>query len=158
MENWLPLGTAGLYLGCFALSVVSALVPWVNGEVLLLSLAAGARTSLDLAVLVLLASAGQMAGKCVLYWGGRGAARFRSGRLESLAASWNSRCERSPAELLSLVFVSSAAGIPPFYVVTLLSGALRMRMGPFVGAGLCGRIVRFGVLVAAAHPALRLLR
>lgn len=149
-------GATGLYLGCFGLSIVSALVPWVNGEVLLLALAALAHSPFDLIILVLLASGGQMAGKCLLYCAGRGTIRFQAGRTQSIMNTWRGRFQQSPAKMLALVFVSSAVGIPPFYVITLLAGAFRIKFGPFIGIGLCGRLVRFGALVAVPQLALAL--
>jgi membrane protein YqaA with SNARE-associated domain len=145
-------------LWCFVLSIVSALVPWVNGEVLLLSLTALARTPSDLVCLVLMASAGQMVGKCGLYWAGRGVIPLQSDRIRTTLARWKERFEKSPSRLLALVFVSSTLGIPPFYAVTILAGAFRVRFGPFIGVGLCGRLVRFGLLVFIPQIALRWLR
>ena len=146
MEIWNPVSIPGPYLWCFTLSIVSALVPWVNGEVVLLSLAALAHTPWARALLVLSASAGQMAGKCVLYWAGKGVIPLHSGRVKTIVSTWKSRFEQSPSKLLSLVFVSSAMGIPPFYVITILAGVFRLRFGPFFTVGACGRLVRFGVL------------
>lgn len=158
MDAWLHVSTEWLFPLCFALSIVSALVPWVNGEVLLLSLATLARSPFDLAILVLLASAGQMAGKCGLYWAGRGTVTLRSGRVGSIVNRWKERFERSPTKFLALVFVSSAVGIPPFYVITILAGAFRVRFAPFVGIGACGRLVRFGLLVFIPQAAIHALR
>ena len=146
MEIWKQLNIAGPYLCCFALSVVSALVPWVNGEVILLSLTALARSPWARVLLVLSASAGQMVGKCVLYQAGKGAIPLKSGRVKETLSAWKGRFEQSPSKLLSLVFVSSAVGIPPFYVITLLAGVFRVRFGPFFAVGACGRIVRFSAL------------
>ncbi len=148
----------GLYASCFLLSIVSALIPWVNGEVLLLSLAALVRTPFPLIALVLLASAGQMAGKCVLYWAGRGVVPLRSGRIGKTMTSWKERFERSSSRPMGLVFVSSALGIPPFYVITVLAGAFRLRFGRFIAVGTCGRLVRFGVLVLVPQVAVHLSR
>ncbi len=136
----------GTYLWCFTLSIVSALVPWVNGEVILLSLTAVAPSPWATAFLVLSASAGQMAGKCALYWAGKGVIPLRAGRIREIVATWKGRLDQSPSKLLSLVFVSSAVGIPPFYVITILAGVFRVRFAPFFTAGACGRLVRFGVL------------
>jgi membrane protein YqaA with SNARE-associated domain len=157
METWHQLSLTGLYLGCFGLSIVSALVPWVNGEVLLLSLTALARSPSDLVILVLLASAGQMAGKCFLYWAGRGSCRFQSAGIGRVVGSWTKRFEGSPSRLLALVFLSSAVGIPPFYVITILAGALRIKFGPFIGIGAFGRLVRFSLLVAIPQLAFRVI-
>ncbi len=140
------MNAAGPYLWCFTLSIVSALVPWVNGEVVLLSLTALAHSPWARLMLVLSASAGQMAGKCVLYWAGKGVIPLKSGRMKEAISVWKGRLEKSPSKLLSLVFVSSAVGIPPFYVITILAGALRVRFGPFFTVGACGRLARFGVL------------
>jgi membrane protein YqaA with SNARE-associated domain len=158
METWHPLSLTGLYLGCFGLSIVSALVPWVNGELLLLSLTALARSPFDLGILVLLASAGQMVGKCFLYWAGRGSCRIQSARISGVVGFWKKRLEEAPSRLLAFVFVSSALGIPPFYIVTLLAGALRIKFGIFISVGALGRLVRFGLLVAIPQLALRWLR
>ena len=94
----------------------------------------------------LLASAGQMVGKCILYWAGRGAIPMKKGRLAKLMHSWRGRFERSPKKTMSLVFVSAVSGIPPFYVITILSGAFRLRFGSFLTIGACGRLLHFGVI------------
>jgi membrane protein YqaA with SNARE-associated domain len=146
MEIWSQLNVAGPYLWCLVLSVVSALVPWVNGEVILLSLTALAHSHWARILLVLSASAGQMAGKCILYWTGKGVIPLKSARVKKTVSAWKERFEKSPAKLPSLVFVSSAVGIPPFYVITLLAGVFRVRFGPFFTVGACGRLVRFGAL------------
>ncbi len=152
------MSVAGVYVSCFALSIVSALLPWVNCELLLLSLAAMVRSPWELACLVLLTSMGQMAGKCVLYWGGRGTIRFQSNRITRATASWGKRFERCSSKPLTLVFVSSALGIPPFYVTTFLAGAVGLRFARFVGVGMCGRLVRFGLIVFVPQVAIRLFR
>jgi membrane protein YqaA with SNARE-associated domain len=155
MESWRQISGMGLYLGCFLLSIVSALVPWVNGEVVLLSLATLARSPADLATLVLLTSAGQMTGKCMLYWAGRGVVPLRSNYAGRMVSTWKERFEQSPSKHLALVFISSTLGIPPFYVTTILAGAFRVRFGPFFVVGTCGRLLRFGLLVSVPRLALR---
>jgi membrane protein YqaA with SNARE-associated domain len=154
--NALQVSTAGLFVSCFALSVVSALVPWINCELLLLSLAALAGSPFELVCLVLLASMGQMAGKCALYWAGRGTIRFQNSRVSRTTAAWRERFERSLSRPFAFVFLSSAFGIPPFYVTTILAGAVRLQFGRFVGVGMCGRLVRFGLLVFIPQLTIRL--
>ncbi len=155
MESWAQVSGTALYIACFGLSIVSAVLPWVNGEALLLSFAVLAPSPFALAGLVAMASLGQMVGKCVLYWGG-GSLKFRKGRAAQLTESWKKRLNDSPSQALMMVFISSAVGIPPFYVITLLAGALKIRFAPFIGIGLCGRVVRFGLLVLIPQVALRL--
>ncbi len=146
METWSQLNFGGPYLWCFVLSIISALVPWVNGEILLLSLTAVVHTPGERGLLVLAASAGQMAGKCILYWAGKGVIPLRWGRVGKAISTWKDKFEKSSSKMLSLVFVSSALGIPPFFVVTLLAGVFRVRFGPFFTVGACGRLVRFSAV------------
>lgn len=147
----------GLHLSCFFLSIMSALMPWFNGEVLFLSLTTFASSPFHLAILVLLASAGQMTGKCVLYWAGRGSIPIKKGRIGNSLNSWKVRFERSPSKSMGLVFISAVSGIPPFYVITILSGAFRLRFGRFIAVGICGRLLHFGVLVLVPQLGARLL-
>ena len=51
----------------------------------------------------------------------------------------------------SLVFASAVLGLPPFYAISLASGALGMGLRRFLAAGLAGRGLRFGVLAWAGH-------
>ncbi|MBP1597756.1 MAG: hypothetical protein H6Q05_3133 [Acidobacteria bacterium] len=145
---------ASLGMWGFGLSIVSALVPWVNGEVIMLSLAAVASSPVEVAGLVLLTSAGQMVGKCVLYWAGRGVIPLRTTCIGGKAAAWRLKFDQSPSRPVALVFVSSALGIPPFYLITLLAGTFRMPFGRFIGVGMCGRLVRFGLLACIPQFAL----
>jgi membrane protein YqaA with SNARE-associated domain len=137
----------GLHLSCFFLSIVSALVPWFNGEVVLLSLSAFASSPFQLAALAIVASAGQMTGKCILYWAGRRALPLKRGRIGKTLDSWRERFQRSPSKSMGLVFVSAVFGIPPFYIITILSGVFRLSFGRFLAVGACGRLLHFGVLV-----------
>jgi membrane protein YqaA with SNARE-associated domain len=135
-----------MYATCFGLSIVSALLPWVNGEVLMLSFSAFARSPLQLAFLVLLASAGQMTGKCILYWVGRGAIPIGSGRIGRKMESWRGRFSGSSPKSMWLVFASAVSGIPPFYATTLFAGVLRLRFSKFIAVGAAGRLLHFGIL------------
>lgn len=157
MGSWSHVSPELLFPLCFVLSIVSALLPWMNGEVLLLSCTAPARSPLDLAVMVLLASAGQMTGKCGLYWAGRGAVKLQSRQIKAVVDKWQDRFRRSQDRSMTLVFVSSALGIPPFYVVTILAGAFRLKFVQFISVGTCGRLVRFGLLVSIPQLALRVI-
>jgi membrane protein YqaA with SNARE-associated domain len=147
---------SGLLLSCYFLSFLSALFPWVNGEVSLLSLAALTPSPLCLAGLVILACAGQMTGKSILYWTGRGTILMKGGRIGKAVNAWKGRFEQSPKKSMGLVFVSAVFGIPPFYVITLLSGAFRLHFGRFLAVGACGRLLHFGILVLIPQLGIRL--
>ena len=145
-----------IYATCFSLSILSALLPWMNGEVLMLSYSAFADSPIERTILVLMASSGQIAGKCVLYWSGRGVIPFGSGRIGRVVDSWRDRFSRYSQKPMWLVFISAVSGIPPFYVITVLAGAFRLRFARFITVGACGRILHFGAvaLIALFFPQL----
>jgi membrane protein YqaA with SNARE-associated domain len=156
LGNLMSLDPAWLCVWCFGLMAASAIVPWVNAELIVLSLPGFAKSSASLFGLVMLATAGHMAGKCVVYWVGRGGGRALSPRAERAAAKWGDRLTTRPRRAASLVAVSSLSGLPPFYFVSLAAGALRMNFALYLAAGSAGRLVRFGALVTIPHFAMLL--
>jgi len=147
-------GLLWMILGYFGLAVASAVFPWVNAEVIVLSLPAVAPSKTALVILLLVATAGQMTGKCFLYWASRKGNRVLRGRAGEILAKWRERLEAKPSKAVALVLVSSTVGLPPFYLMTLLAGALKMNFLTFLAAGTTGRLVRFGALVTLPHLAL----
>jgi membrane protein YqaA with SNARE-associated domain len=149
--------TVWIHVWCYLLTFVSAIVPWVNGELAVLSLAALVDSPADLASLALVASAGQMTGKSVLYWAARGAAkqpRIQATRLER----WRLRFERHPLSAIVIMLVSATIGVPPFYLLTLVAGAMKMNFGGFLAVGTCGRVVHFMLIVFVPHLVIRVRR
>ena len=136
-------------VSCFALTVVSAVAPWINAEIVLLSFTTTASSPGMTAVFVIVASAGQMTGKMALYSAGHRSSRAPSERLARVLDTWRPRCESNPRRAEWLVLVSSTIGIPPFIATSLLAGALGMRIARFLVAGSIGRLIRFGALALA---------
>ena len=100
-------------------------------------------------ILVLLASMGQMTGKCVLYWSGRGAIPIKKGekgRIAKALNSWKERLERSSKKTWGLVLISAISGIPPLYIMSILAGTFRLRFSLFIAVVMCGRLLHFGVI------------
>jgi membrane protein YqaA with SNARE-associated domain len=151
-------GLPWLVLSYFGLAVASAVFPWVNAEVIVLSLPAVAPSRAALILLVLIATAGQMTGKCFLYWAGRKGNKVLPGRAGQILTKWRHRLEARPSRAVALVLISSVVGLPPFYLMTLLAGALRMNFLVYLTAGTAGRLVRFGVLVTLPQLALSLFK
>jgi membrane protein YqaA with SNARE-associated domain len=152
-----PAALPWIFASCFGLSIASALLPWLNAEVVLLSYAALLRTPSELLALTLLVTGGQIAGKCVLYWFGLKAVRLTS-RHQHLVERWRARLAGRRLYSVALVFASSAIGIPPLYITTLAAGAVRMAFSLFIGAAAAGRVLRFGALAFGSGTILRLLR
>ena len=133
---------------CFVLTVASAVMPWINAELVLLSFTTTASSPAMTTALVVIATAGQMTGKMALYAAGYRGARSPSERMARILGTWRPRCEANPWRADWLVLVSSTIGVPPFIATSLLAGALRMRIARFVVAGSVGRLIRFGALGA----------
>lgn len=134
--------------GAFVSSVISGLVPIVNGEVVVAGAALAATPDARLSLLVVCA-AGQMLAKTCLY----GLARWSPERLpprarQALARAREMRLGRRSAALV--VLTSACIGLPPFYLVTLAAGALRLSPALFVIAGTAGIVARYAVIVWGA--------
>jgi membrane protein YqaA with SNARE-associated domain len=92
------------------------------------------------------ATLGHMAAKTLVYLGSRGTTplvtpRQRAG-LERVSALL---LRRRRLQVLT-VLLSAVGGLPPFYLVTVCCGALRLPLRDFLVAGTVGRGVRFGAL------------
>jgi membrane protein YqaA with SNARE-associated domain len=144
------LGVAGTFLTTFAVCLVSAVIPIVNAELYLLGASALAPRAF-VPALIIAAALGQMIGKGVMYYAGRGALTIRWARLQRLVASVEERYRRTGADRSALggsvIFLSAAVGFPPLYVVSIACGMFRVPFALFFTVGVIGRLVRFGAIV-----------
>ncbi len=135
---------AGLLIGAAATVAVGGILPWINGEVVVAGAALLTPQS-GLPVLVVACAVAQMSAKAVLY----GVIRWMPERMPARARQLTSRIEayRTRRGLLVLaIFSGSAIALPPFYLVTLACGMLRVPFALFAIAGLAGTISRYGFL------------
>ena len=154
MELWPPATPLQLFAWCYALALASALIPWLNSEVIVLSLSAFTPTLGGQLTLALAATVGQMTGKSTLYCAGRRLVKF----------PWASRAGGSWCQKLAgrkwggmiAVVASSTLGIPPFYLVSVLADSLGIGLRTFVAAGTCGRLLHYLALVFAPRLLWRL--
>jgi membrane protein YqaA with SNARE-associated domain len=140
----------------FLIGIASALVPLVNIEAYLGVRAAVASVS-GIWVLSLVAAVGQMLGKVIWYYLGASALSWgwvrRRVELPKNAARlelWRARTHERPVVAGSLVFVSAFSGVPPFAVLSVLAGQLRMSLALFLALGLAGRWLRFAAVLGGA--------
>ena len=145
-------------------SFTSALVPLVNLEAYL-----GVRGSVggmdSVWVLGLVAASGQMAGKLVWYYLGASSLHWRwvrkrieTPKAEARLEKWRTRTHERPVLTGALVFLSAASGFPPFAIVAVLAGQLRMSLTMFFVLGLLGRWLRFTAVLGGAEWLSELLR
>jgi membrane protein YqaA with SNARE-associated domain len=121
----------------------------MKGEIMVLSLASLVGSPLELVTLAAMAAAGQMTGKAMTYWAVRGGLTLGADAHSEKLERWRGRFQRTPKRSFALVFVSAVAGVPPFYLITLLAGALKLPFAPFAALGACGRLLHFGAVVFA---------
>lgn len=125
---------------------LSAIVPMVNAELFVVFLGSVATPAL-LPALVVTATLAHMAGKSVMYVAGASADRLPDGRFKRRIMAAHDTVQRRPNLGLVVVFLSALVGVPPFYVVSVVSGVLRFAFGVFFLAGLAGRLLRFTALI-----------
>ena len=135
----------------------SALVPVINIEAYL-----GVRAtvaSLDsLWLLAFVAAVGQMLGKLVWYRIGASSLgwswvrrRIEKPKAQARLELWRARTHERPVVAGAFVLASSLLGFPPFAILAVVAGQLRMSLPLFLTLGLAGRWLRFaGVLGGVA--------
>jgi membrane protein YqaA with SNARE-associated domain len=136
----------GVYAGMLIIAVVSGFVFVLPVEVVLAAVVVVVG-NLPLAIaLGVIAAAGQMIAKGVLYKGAQRATAIGppkpNGRL-ARAKKWIARWEDKP---IGMTFVSGVVGIPPLVLVAPLAGVLGIRFRSFMAAGMAGRTIRFVTL------------
>lgn len=157
----MPLGDL---LGVLGVAFASALVPVVNIEAYL-----GVRGSVggidNVWVLGLAAGFGQMVGKVVWYYLGASSLhwgwvrrRMETPKAQARLETWRLRTHERPVLAGALVFGSAFSGFPPFAILSVLAGQLRMQLALFFGLGLAGRWLRFTAVLGGAGWLAQLLR
>lgn len=148
----------------FVVATVGGLVPILNIEVYLL----GAVATLDDGALVAMAVAaavGQTLGKIPYYYVGKGTITApwlkrkaaTPGKWAARMADWRTKAEDRPIWGAGLLALSSFASIPPFMVVSVLAGVVRMNPVLFCVLTFVTRLARFLILVLAPAWALSYL-
>ena len=126
-------------------SFISAFVPAVNAELLLVGLVAAAPQKLLLA-LVTLTTLGQMGGKVLLYLVGRGAVMVPSSRVRRWLDQAKARLERYQGMGSAVLFASALLGVPPFYLTSISAGVTSFSFRGFLLFGSLGRFLRFAAV------------
>ncbi len=134
-----------LLLSAAAGGLASSLIPIVNAEVILVGLVLASPGAAPLLAFAM--ACGQMAGKTALFLGSERLTRTGAG---ARLAAW--KLDRWPKRGRGLlVLLSAAAGLPPFYLVSIAAPVLGVRLPSFVALGLAGRFVRFAAIAAVPH-------
>lgn len=142
----------GAFLGILGLGFASALIPLINIEAAL-ALAA-TRDGLAFTVIAAGAAVGQIAGKVVWYYAGASSTsiptirkKLENPKWQASLEKWRSRTQGRPWTTAGLLFLSAFIGLPPYAVMAVLAGVLRVSMPVFLAVGLVGRFLRFWVVL-----------
>ena len=140
-------------LTLFALGFASALVPIINIEAYLAVRAAVTDVG-SVWTLSFVAAVGQMAGKLIWYQIGASSLgwgwvrrKVEKPKAQARLNLWRSRTHERPVLAGALVFVSALVGLPPFAILAVLAGQLRMSLTLFLTLGFVGRWLRFVVVL-----------
>jgi len=131
------------FVGC----AVGSVIPIIHTELLVLGIVTLAPGKHGLP-LVLIATTGTMVGKTILYFGGRGLLRLKFRQREKIDRMV-AHAEKRRGLTGSVLFASAASGFPPFYIVTVASGILKLSLVTFLTLGFVGRFLRFAAVVYA---------
>jgi len=140
MSHWELIGATFVYC------IGSAMIPVLHAEAYLIAVSALSPPAVAWA-LVIAATAGQMVGKVLMYFAGRGALRLPSEWLRARIAAAEARYSGSRKIGNGLIFVSASVGLPPFFFVSVAAGMLRVPLPSFIVFGTAGRFIRFAVAV-----------
>ena len=73
------------------------------------------------------------------------------GKYEAKLAEAEKKFEKWQGKSDLFVFLSASVGMPPFYIVSILAGVVKLNFFRFFSAGLVGRFIRFGILALFPH-------
>jgi membrane protein YqaA with SNARE-associated domain len=143
-------------IAVLGVGIASALVPLINIEAYL-----GVRASVGgldgVWLLGFVAALGQMIGKIAWYYLGANALswgwvrrRMDTPKTQARLDRWRTRTQERPVLAGGLVLVSALVGLPPFAVVAVLAGQLRIGLVLFFVLGLAGRWLRFAAVLGGA--------
>jgi membrane protein YqaA with SNARE-associated domain len=145
-----------LLLGTFVYCIASALIPVVNAEAYVAGVGA-LFSGPQLVLVALVAAAGQMVGKVVYFLLGRSSLNWPWIRKKIESPKWKASFERWQRRLggnrllaSGVLLVSALFGFPPFAVLSVLAGQMRVPLPLFVAAGLVGRFGRFAAILGIA--------
>jgi membrane protein YqaA with SNARE-associated domain len=143
--DWVPQTPLLLCVAAVVVGVVGSLLPLSPIEPLLLGLAASAPAPLVLPI-VALTTAATMAAKTLVYLASRGAEPALPARQRASLERVRVLLSRRRRVQLLTVLVSALAGLPPFYLVTVCCGVLRLPLRDYLVVGALGRGLRFAAI------------
>ena len=140
--------------------ILSSAVPLFNMEAYVVLVYA--RSNAAAWEVALVGSLGMNLGKLVWYYLARTSLhtpflqrRLSSPKRQAQMQRWTARMQARPGAAGLLTFGSALVGVPPFFVMAIVAGTLRMNVVVFFVAGLIGRTLFFWAILGGTHLILR---
>lgn len=140
----------GPYAATFIFCIFSGLVPVINAELYLVSISPLLSDSLvQLITIVLLATLGQMVAKSLMFFASQGAVTISTKKQPSQAKidQVRQKMQKWGNQSNWFIFISGWSGFPPFFIVSIVSGMLKLKFVNFFMFGSAGRFIRFSLCV-----------
>jgi membrane protein YqaA with SNARE-associated domain len=138
------MGELSLFVAAALTCVLGGVFPWINAELVVVATALLLPPA-TVPALVLGCAAGQMASKAGVYGLSRAAPHRLPERLRRLVMRAERLRERKHA-MAAMVLSSALVALPPFYLVTIASGMMRLPFALYALLGLLGTTARYGFL------------
>jgi membrane protein YqaA with SNARE-associated domain len=140
------------FLSTLAVCAISGPLPVIHSEIYVFTVSTLSPPSW-MWWLVLAAVIGQMLGKSLLYFVGRGAIKIRNERFQRMVANARTRMQANPRTGGAILFTSATLGLPPMYPTTIACGAAHMNFGLFLLLTGAGRFLHYAIVVSVPQLA-----
>jgi membrane protein YqaA with SNARE-associated domain len=145
-------GALGLYGATFAIGFIAGMFPLVSIELFLVGATAYGVDPHLLPTLIALGVIGHQIAKSVTYYMGAGVFELPRGKLRTQIEAIKVRIERWNRRPKLLLFISSATGIPPLYVMGFVAQPLmKLSHTTFTAVTLPARVLRLTTLVVVTR-------
>jgi membrane protein YqaA with SNARE-associated domain len=96
--------------------------------------------------LAVAATIGQMSGKIVVFYAGRGAVSIASEKVKARVSAIREKLEKRPWAAKATLLSSAIFGLPPLYIMSIACGTIGMGLVSFLVIGFAGRLIHFTVV------------
>jgi membrane protein DedA with SNARE-associated domain len=139
----------GIYLGALIIGFICGFIPVGGSEVFLvaITLLLPKGSILPILLIILLMVAGQMAAKSIFYFGGKGLIKVSVKKNNKAYNNTAKKFKKWGTRIGTLIFLSAAIGIPPFFLTSFLSGSFKINYFKFLFFGSFGWLIRFSAII-----------
>lgn len=144
--------TLGLYGATFVIGVIAGMFPLVSIELFLVGVTAYGVDPRVLPALIGLGALGHQIAKTITYYMGAGVFELPRGKVRTQVEAIKARLERWNKRPKLILFISSATGVPPLYLVGFVAQPLmKLSHTTFTGVSLTARVLRLTTFVVVTR-------